>query len=58
METKSNILNQDKNIHLNTSLTSPKNQLISKFNFQNTKTPSSKNTENIAFHTTKFTGEH
>ena len=43
METKSNFQNQEKNICLNMSITSPKNQLVSKFNFKNTKTPNSKN---------------
>ena len=52
METKSNLQNQERNIKLNTSITSPKNQLFSKFNFPNTKTPSSKNTENMSFNTT------
>jgi hypothetical protein len=39
---------------LNTSITSPKNQLFSKFNFptNNMKTPSSKNCENTSFNTT------
>lgn len=59
METKSNIQNQDKDkaLRLNSSMTSPKNQLLSKFNFQNTKSSSSKNTENIAFQTTKYANE-
>jgi hypothetical protein len=56
METKLNLQNQEKHIKFNQSITSPKNQLLSKFNFQNTKTPSSKNTENISFNTTKYIG--
>ncbi len=57
METNSNIQNQDRTLRLNASITSPKNQLLSKFNFQNTKSSSSKNTENISFQTTKYTNE-
>ena len=39
---------------LNTNITSPKNQLFSKFNFpsNNMKTPTAKNSENISFNTT------
>jgi hypothetical protein len=55
----SNVLTEAKsqNIKLNASITSPKNQLFTKFNFQNVKTPSSKNTENISFNTTKVNND-